>query len=105
MCKKVHPPGHQHGEADTASRRAFISSLISAVAFLPLASYGQEKTPVGMAEQFRQMSEEYEKEGLAAPFRGITTNSGVLPGAVRNQSQWNFRLNRCATQPSASSRR
>jgi hypothetical protein len=80
MCKKVHHPGHAHGEPDAASRRAFLSSLISAFAFLPLAAYGQERTPVGMAEQFRQMSEEYEKEGLAAPFRGITTNSEVLPG-------------------------
>jgi Protein of unknown function (DUF3500) len=79
VCKKLHHPGHTHSEPDAASRRAFLSSLISAFAFLPLA-YRQEKTPVGMAEQFRQMSEEYEKEGLALPFRGITTNSDVLPG-------------------------
>ena len=79
MCKKLHHPGHTHSEPDGTSRRAFLSSLISAFAFLPLA-YGQEKTPVGMAEQFRQMSEEYEKEGLAVPFRGITTNNDALPG-------------------------
>ena len=79
MCKKVHHLGHTHGEPDATSRRAFLSSLISAFVFLPLA-HGQEKTPVGMAEQFRQMSEEYEKEGLAAPFRGITTNNDALPG-------------------------
>ena len=79
MCKKLHHPGHTHSEPDGASRRAFLSSLISAFVFLPLA-HGQEKTPVGMAEQFRQMSEEYEKEGLAAPFRGITTNNDALPG-------------------------
>ena len=40
---------------------------------------GKKKTPVEMAEQFRRMSEEYEKEGLAAPFRGITTTSGIVP--------------------------
>jgi Protein of unknown function (DUF3500) len=79
VCKKLRHPGHSHGEPDATSRRAFLSSLISAFIFLPLA-HGQEKTPVGMAEQFRQMSEEYEKEGLAAPFRGITTNRDVLPG-------------------------
>lgn len=80
MCKKLHYPGHTHGEPDASSRRAFLSSLISAAVLLPFASYGQEKTPVGMAEQFRKMSEEYEKEGLAEPFRGITTDSNVLPG-------------------------
>ena len=33
-----------------------------------------------MAEQYRRMSEESEQEGLAAPFRGITTDRDVLPG-------------------------
>lgn len=80
MCEKIHQPGHTHthDQRDAASRRAFLSSLVSAFVFLPFA-YGQEKTPVGMAEQFRRMSEEYEKEGLAAPFRGITTSSGIVP--------------------------
>ncbi len=80
MCEKIHQPGHTytHDQRDVASRRAFLSSLVSAFVFLPFA-YGQEKTPVGMAEQFRRMSEEYEKEGLAAPFRGITTSSGIVP--------------------------
>jgi hypothetical protein len=79
VCKKLHHPGQTHGQPDAASRRAFLSSLISAFVFLPMVQ-GQEKTPAGMAEQFRQMSEEYEKEGLAAPFRGITTSNDVLPG-------------------------
>ncbi len=80
MCEKIHQPGHTHthDKRNAASRRAFLSSLVSAFVFLPFA-YGQEKTPVGMAEQFRRMSEEYEKEGLAAPFRGITTSSGIVP--------------------------
>ena len=42
-------------------------------------AFGQEQTRADMAERFRQMSEEYEAEGLAAPFRGITTNGTVLP--------------------------
>jgi Protein of unknown function (DUF3500) len=79
MCKKAYHPAHTHSQPDAASRRSFLSSLVSAFVFLPLA-YGQEKTPVGMAEQFRQWSEEYEQEGLAAPFRGITTNYDVMPG-------------------------
>ena len=79
MCKKAHHPAHTHSKSDAASRRSFLSSLASAFVFLPLV-YGQEKTPVGMAEQFRQWSEEYEQEGLAAPFRGITTNYDVMPG-------------------------
>jgi hypothetical protein len=33
-----------------------------------------------MAEQFRRWSEEAEQEGLASPFRGITTNGDVMPG-------------------------
>src|SRR5271157_5221958 len=79
MREKLHHSGHNHSKPDAASRRAFLSSLVSAFVFLPMA-YGQEKTPVDMAEQFRQMSENYEKEGLAEPFRGITTNHKVMPG-------------------------
>jgi hypothetical protein len=33
-----------------------------------------------MAEQFRKRSEDYEKEGLAAPFKGVTTNGKIVPG-------------------------
>jgi Protein of unknown function (DUF3500) len=82
MCKKVQHPGHGHhghGVADAASRRAFLSSLVSAFVFLPLA-YGRDESPASMAEQFRRMSEEAERNGLAAPFRGITTNNEVMPG-------------------------
>ena len=32
-----------------------------------------------MAARFRQMSEEAEQEGLAAPFRGVTTSGTVEP--------------------------
>jgi hypothetical protein len=79
VCIKVHHPRHIHAEPDAASRRAFLSSLISACVFLPLA-YGQEKNPIGMAERFRHMSEEAEQKGLATPFRGITTNGDAMPG-------------------------
>ena len=79
MCKRDVHSGHTHGHPDAASRRAFLSSLISSFVFLPWA-YGQEKSSLGMAERFRQFSEEAEREGLATPFRGITTNHDVIPG-------------------------
>ncbi len=80
MCKGkgVHHPGHTHGKSGAATRRAFLSSLVSAFVLLPSA-FGQEKTPVGTAEQFRKMSEDYERDGLADPFRGIATSQGILP--------------------------
>jgi hypothetical protein len=53
--------------------------LISAAVLVPWA-YGQERTPADTAERFRQLSEEFEQEGLAAPFRGITTDGHVVPG-------------------------
>ncbi|HWJ46133.1 MAG TPA: DUF3500 domain-containing protein, partial [Candidatus Udaeobacter sp.] len=38
------------------------------------------RNPSEIAEQFRKMSEDYEREGLAAPFKGITTSGDVMPG-------------------------
>lgn len=79
MCKKVHHPGHSQSHPTHASRREFLSSLVSAFVLLPWA-YGQDKNPVSMAERFRQWSEEAEQEGLAAPFKGVTTNGDLVPG-------------------------
>ncbi len=75
-----HSHSHHHHHAHP-TRRTFLSSLISAAACAPFA-FGQQQrqTPAEMAEGFRRMSENYEKEGLAAPFQGITTNNQVLPG-------------------------
>ncbi len=86
MGHKLHHAGHththphEHSERDFATRREFLGSLISAAVFVPWA-FGQEQTqsPTDMAERFRQMSEEYEAEGLAAPFRGITTHGDLIP--------------------------
>lgn len=80
MCRKVHGAGHDHSHLDSAlaSRRAFLSSLVSAFVLLPWA-YGEDKNPVDMAEKFRQWSEEYEREGLAARFKGVTTNGEIVP--------------------------
>src|SRR5262249_35444656 len=41
---------------------------------------GREQNSVEMAENFRQMSEDAERQGLASPFQGITTNGHVMPG-------------------------
>jgi hypothetical protein len=75
----THP--HTHKESFTPTRRDFISSLISAAVLAPwVMGQGQKQTPTDMAERFRQMSEQYEQEGLANPFKGITTNGQVIPG-------------------------
>ena len=82
----LHHPGHSHPHrhtharptSDLATRRDFLGALISAAVFVPWA-FGQEQSATDMAERFRQRSEEFEVEGLAAPFRGITTNGDVEP--------------------------
>jgi hypothetical protein len=83
MGHHVHHPGHTHShskkELAIASRREFISAMVATAVLGPMA-FGQEQTRADIAERFRQMSEEYEKEGLAAPFRGITSNGEVVPG-------------------------
>jgi Protein of unknown function (DUF3500) len=71
---------HTHHHHVAPSRREFLGSLIAAGFVSPWAFGRQtEDTPAEMAERFRQMSEEYEREGLATPFRGITTNGHVEP--------------------------
>jgi hypothetical protein len=70
---------HTHREPEFRTRREFLSALISAAVLGPWA-FGQKQTPTDMAERFRQMSEQNEQEGLAAPFEGITTNGKVIPG-------------------------
>ena len=83
MAHTMHNPGHihTHPALGQPTRRNFLSSLISAAVLAPWA-LGQTapQTPSEMAERFRQMSEEYEQEGLAAPFRGITSDGNVVPG-------------------------
>jgi len=73
-----HP--HPHHGPSTPSRRQFLSSVISAAVVAPWA-LGQQRPQSSseIAERFRQMSEDYERDGLA-PFKGITTNGEVIPG-------------------------
>jgi hypothetical protein len=75
----THSHPHAHSKRDLATRREFLASMISAAVFVPWA-FGQEHAATDMAERFRQMSEEYEAQGLAAPFKGITKDGSVVPG-------------------------
>jgi hypothetical protein len=81
VAHKHHHPGHTHTHPEPGfpTRREFLSSMISAAVLVPWA-FGQNPTPADTAERFRQMSEQAEQEGLAAPFEGITTNGKVIPG-------------------------
>ena len=77
-----HPHGHHHHphpHAHGPSRRAFLSSLISATVFAPWA-FGRQQSPAELAEQYRQRSEDAERLGLAEPFKGITANGAIQPG-------------------------
>lgn len=79
----AHHHHHHHAEKHTDSlptRRLFLSSMVSAAVFAPwLVGQTQEQSASEIAERFRKMSEDFEKEGLAAPFKGITTNGDVIP--------------------------
>jgi Protein of unknown function (DUF3500) len=97
-----HHPNHTHAHPlpGLPTRRDFLSALICTAVLTPWAT-GQQETqgPSEIAERFRKMSEDYEKEGLAAPFKGVTTNgelvpelfeirpSGVSTEAVRNAAE------------------
>src|SRR5271170_1730577 len=76
------PHHHDHPHRHPApTRRDFLTTLLSAAALAPWAfAQSQNRTPAETAEMFRQMSEKYEREGLASPFKGITTDGKVTPG-------------------------
>jgi hypothetical protein len=76
---KLHHHGDGHSGHKFPTRRAFLSSLIPAAMLGPWA-FRQEQTAADMAERFRQMSEEFERKGLAEPFKGITTDGNVIAG-------------------------
>jgi hypothetical protein len=85
VTHRIHHPHHSHShphkESFAPTRRDFLSSLISAAVLAPLALGQDHKdSPADKAERFRQMSEDYEREGLASPFKGITANGQVMPG-------------------------
>jgi hypothetical protein len=53
--------------------------MVGAVLLPWLQGQSGTQSQSDMAERFRQISEQYEAEGLAAPFKGITTNGQVVP--------------------------
>jgi hypothetical protein len=65
------------------SRRRFLSTVVPGAL---LAPYALPQTAQDMAERFRQMSADYERKGLAEPFKGITTNGTAEPGLFAIQS-------------------
>ena len=83
MGHKQHHHDHVHTHPLSAgpTRRDFLSSLICTAVLAPWAMGQQQpRNPSEIAEQFRKMSEDYEREGLAAPFKGITTSGDVMRG-------------------------
>ena len=69
---------HQHHhDAPRVTRRALFSTLIPGAL---LAPYAFPQSASDTAERFRQMSADYERKGLAEPFKGITANGTVEPG-------------------------
>lgn len=87
---------HHHSPAAVTRRRLF--SAVLPGAFLAGRAWPQNNTEA-MAERFRRMSAEYERKGLAEPFKGITRNgtvetglfpihsTGVPTAAVRNAAE------------------
>jgi len=66
-----------HHSGPRLTRRALFSTIIPGAILAPQA-FPQSSS--AMAERFRQMSADYERKGLAEPFKGITANGSVEPG-------------------------
>ena len=74
----VQPAAHSHPHhAPGFTRRTLFSALIPGAI---LAPHAFPQSAPSMAERFRQMSADYEREGLAEPFKGITADGSVEPG-------------------------
>lgn len=68
----LHP--HRHPQF---TRRTFLSAILPGAL---LAPYAFPQSAPDMAERFRQMSADFERKGLAEPFKGISCNGTVEPG-------------------------
>jgi hypothetical protein len=83
MPHQLHDSADIHSHPRLGTRRAFLSTLISAAVLSRWAIGRQDSATqdaaADMAERFRQMSEDYERQGLAEPFKGITTDGKVVP--------------------------
>jgi hypothetical protein len=72
----AHGPHHER-DFPSVTRRMLFSTLIPGAILAPRAF--PQNAP-DTAERFRKMSADYERQGLAEPFKGITTNGAVDPG-------------------------
>lgn len=66
-----------HDHALPLTRRMLFSTVLPGAI---LAPHALPQNAPDMAERFRKMSADYERKGLAEPFKGITTNGTVEPG-------------------------
>jgi len=68
---------HSHTHADHhLTRRRFLSTVVPGTMLTPLVLSQQSGD---MAERFRRMSEEFERTGLAQPYKGITSDGNIVP--------------------------
>ncbi len=80
MRYPTNPDTHEHNHhhhAPRLTRRTLFSTIIPGAI---LAPHAFPQSSAGMAERFRQMSADYERKGLAEPFKGVTANGTVEPG-------------------------
>jgi hypothetical protein len=76
--QKNHTHGREHHHhAPHLTRRTLFSALIPGAI---LTSQAFPRNTASMAERFRKMSADYERKGLADPFKGITANGAVESG-------------------------
>jgi hypothetical protein len=62
------------------SRRTFLSTLVASIPASRALAQQSPGTAPDMAVRFRQMSEEFERKGLAEPYKGITADGKIVPG-------------------------
>jgi hypothetical protein len=74
MCQHAHGP---------TTRRNFLSTIVPASL---LARHAFAQQPQNMAARFRSMSEDFERKGLAEPYKGITADGNIVPGLFPIQS-------------------
>jgi hypothetical protein len=71
-------PHHHH-----PTRRGLLTALLP---YTLLAQRQPPRLPPDQAERFRKMSEDFERKGLADPFKGITADGNLVPGLFPIQS-------------------
>jgi Protein of unknown function (DUF3500) len=82
MCQNKHGDQHIHrGVSAFNSRRAFISALMASLPAARLFAQTQPgDTTAATTARFRKMSDDFERTGLAEPFKGITADGRTVPG-------------------------